>query len=175
MYVMGDTDGEGRGDAPLSVWSFIPRRTSEMRKSPMSTLTKRSVCADARGFTLIELLVVAAVIGVLVAVAVPSYIHFKGRSSDTAAQATIRNARPAVGAYFADNNGAPADADLDPATVGYEGMTIAALRSFDSSISASTLTIGSVSPTSFCLSSAHDGHVWSQGGPTATVAPIACP
>jgi type IV pilus assembly protein PilA len=46
---------------------------------------------DERGFTLIELLMVVAIIGVLLAIAVPTFIGARGRSNDRAAQTLVRN------------------------------------------------------------------------------------
>ena len=54
------------------------------------------------GFTLIELLVVLVIIAVLLAIAVPSYLGFKARAADRAAQANLRAAMPAAEAYYTD-------------------------------------------------------------------------
>ncbi len=58
--------------------------------------------ASEQGFTLIELLVVIVILGILVAIAVPSYLSFRGNASQAAAQANVRSAIPAAEGYYQD-------------------------------------------------------------------------
>src|SRR3954466_15993122 len=82
----------------------------------------RERLAREEGFTLIELLVVIGIIGILLAIAVPSYLGFRDRANDSAAKANIRSAVPSAEAWYADNGS-------------YTGMTTAVLKtSYDSGL-----------------------------------------
>ena len=123
----------------------------------------RQRLAREEGFTLIELLVVIVIIGILLAIAVPSYLGFRSRAQDSAAKSDLREAVPSAEAYFSDNGG-------------YTGMGWTALHSIDTGLASSTiLSIVSASGTAYCLKAHSDsGTDFYFAGPGGTVGTTAC-
>ncbi len=124
----------------------------------MLSSMRRRLKHEQGGFTLIELLVVIIIIGILLAIAVPSYLSFSGRANEKAALSNVRAVIPAIESYYSDKNT-------------YDGMTIDYLRgTYDQSIS-STGYVLSESATSYCISNEQGGKFAKKAGPSATIAP----
>jgi prepilin-type N-terminal cleavage/methylation domain-containing protein len=117
------------------------------------------------GFTLIELLVVLIIIGVLLSIAIPSYLGFQKKAQQTAAMSDVRSAIPDAEAYYSDNNS-------------YASMTASGLRTtYDSGMVLSTSgssgvvsAIPSATNTQkFCISAVDGGHWAHVAGPGGQV------
>jgi type IV pilus assembly protein PilA len=61
---------------------------------------------EEKGFTLIELLVVILIIGILAAIAIPTFLNQKSKATDASAESLARNAATAMETYATNNNGA---------------------------------------------------------------------
>jgi type IV pilus assembly protein PilA len=86
----------------------------------LNRLRQRS--KDEGGFTLIELLVVILIIGILAAIAIPSFLNQKGKASDASAKELARTAETTTETYATDHAG------------NYEGLSVAVLHEYEPTV-----------------------------------------
>jgi type IV pilus assembly protein PilA len=82
----------------------------------------RQRSSDEGGFTLIELLVVILIIGILAAIAIPSFLSQKGKASDSSAKELARTAQTTAETYATDHGGT------------YTGLSIGELQAYEKTI-----------------------------------------
>jgi len=95
--------------------------------------------AGEKGFTLIELLVVMLIIGILAAIAIPTFFNQKQKAQDADTKAMAHTVQTAIETYATDNGGA------------YTGATPANLNAIENTVDTAHTAVPTATATGYVI------------------------
>ena len=136
-----------------------------VRSGPAFEPPARDLLQAKKGLRTVELVAVIVILGILAAIAVPSYHSLRRRNDVSAAVVDLRALDRSIDAYRADRGT-------------YVGMTPGGLRSaYDRSLLPERYSLTSLSATSYCARATVHGAIAYKAGPSGRVSTsgTACP